>query len=248
MQSLSKSWPARALALLLPTPPILTPANPTAAWPHSRLDAPNGASTRRHPPFQSAPLPTFSRVSRPDRVSLRAGLAALSLDTRGHRSVLAKRLAKSRIVTPPKPIPSTRPEGQHYDSYLVFDVEATCERIEGPYNKLAFAYPNEIIEWPVIYLKWRRVDAVKGVPKDAEGLDEDSGGEEVDQEWVLEVVDEYHSYVKPRWRPSLSAFCTDLTGITQVSGSLPDPPLSWCSSEHDDCRNKSMLHRLTQIY
>lgn len=211
------------------------------------MDAPNGAAPRRYPPFQSAPLPTFSRVSHPDCVSTPAGLAALSLDTRGHRSVLAKRLAKSRIVTPPKPIPSTRPEGQHYDSYLVFDVEATCERIEGPYNKLAFAYPNEIIEWPVIYLKWRRVDALKEVLKGAEGLDEGSGGEDGVQEWVLEVVDEYHSYVKPRWRPSLSAFCTDLTGITQVSRSFLAQTMQWYSSRYYCCRTKSTLHRRTRI-
>lgn len=32
----------------------------------------------------------------------------------------------------------------------------------------------------------------------------------------LEVVDEFRSFVKPTWRPQLSQFCTDLTGITQV--------------------------------
>ena len=32
----------------------------------------------------------------------------------------------------------------------------------------------------------------------------------------LEVVDTFHSYVRPTWRPVLSQFCTDLTGITQV--------------------------------
>lgn len=33
----------------------------------------------------------------------------------------------------------------------------------------------------------------------------------------LEVVDEFRSFVKPSWAPILSPFCTQLTGITQVS-------------------------------
>ena len=32
----------------------------------------------------------------------------------------------------------------------------------------------------------------------------------------LEVVDEFRSFVKPTWRPMLSDFCKNLTGITQV--------------------------------
>jgi 3'-5' exoribonuclease 1 len=36
----------------------------------------------------------------------------------------------------------------------------------------------------------------------------------------LEVVAEFRSFVKPTWRPTLSEFCTNLTGITQVC-----PPL-----------------------
>jgi len=34
----------------------------------------------------------------------------------------------------------------------------------------------------------------------------------------LRIVDHFHSYVRPTWRPDLSTFCTTLTGITQVSG------------------------------
>lgn len=38
----------------------------------------------------------------------------------------------------------------------------------------------------------------------------------------LEVVEEFRSFVRPSWRPTLSEFCTNLTGITQVGnvGSL----------------------------
>jgi hypothetical protein len=32
----------------------------------------------------------------------------------------------------------------------------------------------------------------------------------------LEIVDEFRSFVKPTWRPQLSQYCTNLTGITQV--------------------------------
>jgi hypothetical protein len=33
----------------------------------------------------------------------------------------------------------------------------------------------------------------------------------------LVVVDEFHSYVRPTFQPILHAFCTELTGVTQVS-------------------------------
>lgn len=81
---------------------------------------------------------------------------------------------------------------QPYDAFLVLDVEGTC--VEGTAR---FDYPNEIIEWPVCLLLWK--------DKDHNGLAKE-----------LEVVDEYRSFVKPTWRPQLSAFCTNLTGITQA--------------------------------
>ncbi|RPD65915.1 hypothetical protein L226DRAFT_608848 [Lentinus tigrinus ALCF2SS1-7] len=79
---------------------------------------------------------------------------------------------------------------QPYDAFLVLDVEGTC--VEGS----GFDYPNEIIEWPVCLLRWR--------DKNARG-----------KARVLEVVDEFRSFVRPTWRPQLSPFCTTLTGITQ---------------------------------
>ncbi|KAG7562199.1 hypothetical protein FFLO_02384 [Filobasidium floriforme] len=33
----------------------------------------------------------------------------------------------------------------------------------------------------------------------------------------LKIVDQFHSYVRPTWRPDLSTFCTTLTGITQTT-------------------------------
>ncbi|KAI0807231.1 ribonuclease H-like domain-containing protein [Fomes fomentarius] len=79
---------------------------------------------------------------------------------------------------------------QLYDAFLVLDVEATC--MEGA----GFDYPNEIIEWPVCLLRWKD-KSPKGNAR------------------VLEIVDQFRSFVRPTWRPQLSAFCHALTGITQ---------------------------------
>ncbi|KAL5529068.1 hypothetical protein ACEPAG_5042 [Sanghuangporus baumii] len=92
-----------------------------------------------------------------------------------------------KLEKPESPCPVKQP----YDSFLVLDVEATCR--EGT----DFNWPNEIIEWPVILLRWRN--------KDSEGRAKE-----------LYVADEFRSFVKPIWRPELSAFCTSLTGITQA--------------------------------
>ncbi|KDQ59451.1 hypothetical protein JAAARDRAFT_33017 [Jaapia argillacea MUCL 33604] len=79
---------------------------------------------------------------------------------------------------------------QPYDALLVLDVEGTCM------SGTTFDYPNEIIEWPVCLMRWK--------DKDEEG-----------KASQLEIVAEFRSFVKPTWRPTLSQFCTQLTGITQ---------------------------------
>ena len=38
-----------------------------------------------------------------------------------------------------------------------------------------------------------------------------------------EVESEFHHYVQPQEQPTLSAFCTELTGITQVTGEFLIP-------------------------
>ncbi|GAA6004639.1 hypothetical protein JCM10207_000964 [Rhodosporidiobolus poonsookiae] len=168
---------------------------------------------------------------------LRQTLGQLKLDTRGTKDTLKKRLARHAKLhagspsSPPlssaAPDAPTRPPEQLYDSYLVFDVEATCERIEGPYGRLAFAYPNEIIEWPVILLQWRR----RAPAEHAEG----DGG------WELVKTDEYHSFVKPTWKPVLSAFCTELTGITQSDVDAAPTFPGLCQAFH---RDFILRHRL----
>ncbi|GAA5843800.1 hypothetical protein JCM9279_000150 [Rhodotorula babjevae] len=143
---------------------------------------------------------------------LRQALAALSLDARGTKDTLRKRLARytrsASSSRPASPQPDTqldKPNDQRFHSFLVFDVEATCEHIPEPWGKLAFSYPNEIIEWPVVLLQWRRKSRTAS---------SNSPGD--DDEWELVKTAEYHSFVKPVWAPKLSAFCTELTGITQA--------------------------------
>ncbi|GJN88727.1 hypothetical protein Rhopal_001693-T1 [Rhodotorula paludigena] len=166
-------------------------------------------------------------MSRAPTVSeLRAALAALSLDSRGTKDTLKRRLAKHRSrssASPPSPAPPTqprtRPGGQCYDSFLVFDVEATCEHIAEPWGKLAFAYPNEIIEWPVILLQWQK---------------REQGEAEGGEQWDLVQVDEYHSYVRPVWAPKLSNFCMELTGITQADVDAAPTFPELCKRFHRD--------------
>lgn len=159
---------------------------------------------------RSLPLAEFGQNARWLRMaatvdSLRSALSTLNLETRGNKDALKSRLrnALSSAAVPPPPEPSPprrRPPNEEFDSFLVLDVEATCEKADDDNPRLAFAYPNEIIELPVLLLQWKR-----------------TYDEETEQErWELVVVDEFHSFVRPTWAPRLSAFCTELTGIQQV--------------------------------
>lgn len=74
-------------------------------------------------------------------------------------------------------------------------------------------YPNEIIEMPVLLLRWSRIIS-DGEPSGEQIVTD------VDLDWELKVEDEYRSYVRPKWRPNLSDFCKRLTGIQQVSNHL----------------------------
>lgn len=79
------------------------------------------------------------------------------------------------------------------------------------------SYPNEIIEWPVILLQWRR----KRRRGEATCEAHEEGDDEDEDDWELVQTAEFHSFVKPIWRGTLSAFCTELTGITQVCRGSP---------------------------
>ncbi|KAG6920001.1 hypothetical protein DXG01_013350 [Tephrocybe rancida] len=121
--------------------------------------------------------------------------------TQKMRYARQSRFTKTVIVSlpfaPPPPPPRAK---QHYEAFLVLDVEATCQQ------GTDFNFPNEIIEFPVCLMRWKdRTDDFKASR--------------------LEVVAEFRSFVKPTWQPVLSQFCTDLTGITQeqVDAAPPFP-------------------------
>ncbi|KAH9483755.1 3'-5' exonuclease eri1 [Psilocybe cubensis] len=96
---------------------------------------------------------------------------------------------KKQFVQPTTPIVHQKTK-QPYEVFLILDIEGTCK------PGTDFNYPNEIIELPVSVLQWT-------------DRSEDGRAD------TLEVIDEFRSFVRPTWRPTLSAFCTELTGITQ---------------------------------
>lgn len=99
-------------------------------------------------------------------------------------------LKEPRPEQPPQPAALPRAK-QPYDAFLVFDVEATC--VQGQ----DFNWCNEIIEFPVVLLRW--------ADKTPDG-----------RASTLVRVDEFHTFVRPTFRPRLSSFCTELTGISQA--------------------------------
>ncbi|PPQ89115.1 hypothetical protein CVT25_006487 [Psilocybe cyanescens] len=96
---------------------------------------------------------------------------------------------KKQLIQPDPPLIHHKTK-QSYEVFLVLDIEGTCK------PGTDFNYPNEIIEFPVSVLQW--TDRTEDGRAD-----------------TLEVIDEFRSFVRPTWRPTLSAFCTELTGITQ---------------------------------
>lgn len=127
---------------------------------------------------------------------LRARLSELSLDTTGKKETLRKRLLKARQATdnvaasmlpssPSSSVPLLLPKAFIPKQLFRYFV---CLDFEATCSEEEqFTYKNEIIEFPAIV---------------------------VDGE-TLEIIDEFHSYVRPSSNPVLTTFCTDLTGITQ---------------------------------
>ncbi|KAJ9476501.1 SAP domain-containing protein [Pseudozyma hubeiensis] len=135
---------------------------------------------------------------------LRSRLHNLGLDTKGKKADLKLRLKKAirnGSSSPPNAADAVNDADTNwepeFDTFLVLDVEATCEatrkyrNLQHGYETGCFQYPNEIIEFPVVLLKWNQ---------DSHQLD---------------TVDVFHSYVRPTFRPRLTKFCRDLTGVTQ---------------------------------
>jgi 3'-5' exoribonuclease 1 len=135
---------------------------------------------------------------------LRSRLDALGLDTKGKKADLRLRLKKAlRNANSASPANAQTQDVDaewepEFDAFLVLDVEATCEstrkyrNLEHGYETGSFQYPNEIIELPVVLLRWN---------KDKRRLD---------------TAGVFHSFVRPTFRPQLTQFCRDLTGVTQA--------------------------------
>jgi len=155
-------------------------------------------ASQQHPPNKTPSTITTAEKSYLKKMfhSIRRPwtLEHVAVSVKPLKSALPKPVKPPVLATPTLPTRVKQP----YDALLVLDVEATCK------PGTDFQYPNEIIEWPVCLMRWK-------------DKSEDGKAEQ------LEVVDEFRSFVKPTWRPKLSAFATDLTGITQAQ--VDDAPL-----------------------
>ncbi|TFK26422.1 hypothetical protein FA15DRAFT_588508 [Coprinopsis marcescibilis] len=99
------------------------------------------------------------------------------------------RKRQAALAAAARVIPAVKAK-QLFDVFLVLDIEGTCNRGSD------FDFPNEIIEFPVCLMAWQDKDVDMRASQ-------------------LEVVDEFRSFVRPTWRPTLSDFCVELTGISQ---------------------------------
>ncbi|WRT69622.1 uncharacterized protein IL334_006611 [Kwoniella shivajii] len=157
-----------------------------------------------------SPSPKVSKKQTVDQ--LKDGLREMGLDTKGKKETLWRRLVNAiHRATARDPITDDSDASEHngdlsiqsqgegdmtirilkqrYKTFLCFDVEATCR----PGKE--FDWPNEIIEFPVVLLQWTEPNT--------EG------------KRILVKVDQFRSYVKPTWKPILTDFCKNLTGISQ---------------------------------
>ncbi|CDZ97166.1 Predicted exonuclease [Phaffia rhodozyma] len=150
---------------------------------------------------------------------LRQQLQQLGLSTQGKKETLLKRTRKawnelhgSQEVTSDGLDEESLTQDQtdffstikgRYHSFLVLDIEATCE--SGDHK---FGYPNEVIELPVVLLKWR---ARQKTDLSSESCKESTSVTVME----LYIEDEFQSYVRPTFQPKLSTYCTTLTGINQ---------------------------------
>ncbi|KAJ2930098.1 hypothetical protein H1R20_g7017, partial [Candolleomyces eurysporus] len=111
-------------------------------------------------------------------------------DPAAHDMRYHPRWPKKKKVSVPDVVEPPKRVEQPVDMFLVLDIEGTCNK------GTDFNFPNEIIEFPVCLLRWK------------DKTEDDTASE-------LEVVDEFRTFVRPTWRPILSDFCRELTGITQ---------------------------------
>eukprot|EP00042_Codosiga_hollandica_P044105 m.428859 g.428859 ORF g.428859 m.428859 type:complete len:277 (-) comp56710_c0_seq2:92-922(-) len=121
----------------------------------------------------------------------------------------------SRRATATQAHTSTHIHTHPQDIRMAFDFAAVLD-FEAVCEQGVRIQPQEIIEWPTVLFDLRS----------------------------RTVVDEFHFYIKPRHHPTLTAFCTELTGITQavVDAGLPmedvfDRHIAWLRSHGLDPDN-----------
>jgi 3'-5' exoribonuclease 1 len=83
---------------------------------------------------------------------------------------------------------------------------------------------TQIIEFPVLLLQWRHKSDNSSSSDDSgcayaaadEYRDTNCEDADDDQDWDLVIIDEFRRFVRPSWRPKLTEYCQELTGISQV--------------------------------
>ncbi|BEI92629.1 uncharacterized protein CcaverHIS019_0502570 [Cutaneotrichosporon cavernicola] len=229
---------------LSPSAPLSPPAplSPSAPSFCSQLSAPSATS---NVPLGKVPKPTKKQTVD----ELRAILTRLGMNSKGTKESLYKRLMKAYCEQHDEEERSAnaalhaeraaalaesgalRGIDQPHTWYLCFDVEATCMAGKGQFD-----YPNEIIEFPVVLMGWTHE------------WEEGHDGRRLSSNARIVHIDTFHSYVRPTWRPQLSNFCTNLTGIHQStvdkSETFPEVLLRleswmrrWGLLENDELKN-----------
>ncbi|GMK55907.1 hypothetical protein CspeluHIS016_0209630 [Cutaneotrichosporon spelunceum] len=222
-----------------PSTPPLSPSAPSFC---SQLSDPSACGNRI--PLGKVPKPTKKQPVD----ELRGTLVRLGMNSKGSKESLYKRLMKAYCEQHDEEERAAnsalhaeraaalaesgalRGLSQPHTWYLCFDVEATCMAGKGQFD-----YPNEIIEFPVVLMGW--------IQEWEEGPD----GRPCARKEIVHI-DTFHSYVRPTWRPQLSDFCTNLTGIQQstvdASDTFPEVLLrledwmtSWGLLENDQLKN-----------
>lgn len=164
-------------------------------------------------------------INRMSLQEIKSRLFQLGLENVGSLASCSKRL-KSHFKNEAAIKLLNRPVSYYYDAIVVIDFEATCEQESG--RKGTIDQPTPGSEDVVLELK----DSVQEIIEFPAFLVSVKS---------RTVVSTFHQYVKPKINPTLSHFCSQLTGISQ---SLIDsaPPFSTVLDLFEDWLYASLKH------
>ncbi len=94
---------------------------------------------------------------------------------------------------------------RYYDHLVIIDFECTCEH-------RVYKYEHEIIEFPAILVDTKQKHIVSCI----RGCGSCWFVTNVYLIRFILQIDEFHAYVRPTIRPTLTDFCCQLTGISQT--------------------------------